>query len=66
MDWDDCHDKFHGKFCLIHTNKMAINHLESITYFQNQRSIDDYLDEFLDLIAEAGCTDPKTIVVNSV
>ena len=26
-------------------------------------SVDDYLNEFMDLIAEAGYTDPKTMVV---
>ena len=37
--------------------------MESTSYFQKARSVDDYLDEFVDLIAEAGYTDPKTTVV---
>ena len=37
--------------------------LESTAYFQKSRSLDDYIDEFQDLITEAGYTDPKTIVV---
>ena len=32
-------------------------------YYQKTRSIEDYLDEFIDLIIEAGYTDPKTTVV---
>ena len=27
------------------------------------RSVDDYLDEFVELVAEAGYTDPKTTIV---
>ena len=31
--------------------------------YQKSRSIDDYLDEFVELVAEAEYTDPKTTVV---
>ena len=41
----------------------AINRLESTGYYQKSRSINDYLDEFVELVAEAGYTDPKTTVV---
>ena len=34
-----------------------------MTYYQKSRSIDDYLNEFVELVAEAGYTDPKIIVV---
>ena len=42
---------------------MAINRLESTGYYQKSRSVDDYLDEFVELVAEAGYTDPKTTIV---
>ena len=42
---------------------MAINRLESTTYFQRNRSVDAYLDEFIDLIVEAGYTNAKTVVI---
>jgi Zinc knuckle len=42
---------------------LAVNQLESTAYFQKSRSLDDYLDEFQDLITDSGYTDPKTIVV---
>ena len=42
---------------------MAINKLESTTYYQKSRSLDDYLDEFVELVAEAGYMDPKIVVV---
>ena len=41
----------------------AINVLETTTYFQGKRSVDDYLDQFRDLIYDSGYTDPKTVVV---
>ena len=44
-------------------NVAAINELESTTYYQKSQSIDDYLDEFVELVAEAGYMDPKIVVV---
>jgi hypothetical protein len=41
----------------------ATNKLEGTTYFQGKRTVDDYLDDFRDLISESGYSDPKTIVV---
>src|SRR5271156_1484793 len=63
VDWESFRQEFKSEFCPAHTGATAINHLESVSYFQNKRSVDEYLDEFLDLIAEAGYTDSKTIVV---
>jgi len=42
---------------------LAVNHLETAAYFQKARTLDDYIDEFQDLITDSGYTDPKTIVV---
>ena len=42
---------------------VAINKLESTAYYQKNQSVDSYLDEFLDLIAESGYTDLKMLVV---
>jgi len=41
----------------------AINILETTAYFQGKRMVDDYLDQFRDLIYNSGYTDPKTVVV---
>ena len=41
----------------------AINVLETIAYFQGKWSVDDYLDQFRDLIYNSSYTDPKTIIV---
>ena len=42
---------------------VAVNALESVSYFQGNHSIDDYLDKFTDIITDAGYADLKTIVV---
>jgi hypothetical protein len=63
VDWEDFRDEFKGEFCPAYSDQAAINRLESLSYFQNKRSVDNYLDEFQDLITEAGYSDPKTIVV---
>jgi len=63
LDWSDFRDEFQKEFCPAHSDAAAINKLETTSYFQRTRSVDEYLDKFLDLIAEAGYTDPKTLVV---
>ena len=63
VDWEDFRDKFKREFCPVYADSAAINQLESTAYFQKSRSVDEYLDEFQDLITEAGYSDPKTIVV---
>jgi hypothetical protein len=47
----------------LHADAVATNILEGQTYFQGNRNVDDYLDDFRDLIVELGYTSPKTIVV---
>ena len=37
--------------------------LETSSYFQGKRTVDDYLDQFRDLIYDSVYTDLKTIVV---
>ena len=63
LDWDEFWTEFWKDFCLAHADVAAINKLESTTYYQKTRSVDDYLDKFLDLIMEAGYMDPKISVV---
>jgi hypothetical protein len=47
----------------LHSDAAATNRLEGTTYFQGRRAVDDYLDDFRDLISDSGYSDPKTIVV---
>ena len=63
LDWDNFKSEFHKKFCPANSEATAINNLGSTTYYQRTQSVDDYLDEFLDLVAESGYIDPKTLVV---
>src|SRR5882762_8954284 len=63
FDWQDFREEFEKEFTPVHADAVAINRLESEAYFQKRRSLDNYIDEFQDLIADAGYTDQKTIVV---
>jgi hypothetical protein len=63
LDWEDFCDEFKKEFTPAHADALAINRLESAAYFQRGRPLDDYVDEFQDLITDSGYTDPKTIVV---
>ena len=63
LDWDNFKFKFCKEFCPANSDSTTINKLESTTYYQRTWSVDDYLDEFLDLIAESGYMDPRTLVV---
>ena len=63
VDWDDFRASFQKEFFPLHAEAVATNTLEGNTYFQGTRDVDDYLDEFQDLVSESGYTSPKTIVV---
>jgi hypothetical protein len=63
LDWVDFEQQFRKDFTPLNEEATAINVLETTAYFQGRRSVDDYLDQFRDLIDESGYTDPKTIVV---
>ena len=63
LDWDKFWIEFQKEFCPLHSDTVAVNTLESVSYFQGNCSVDDYLNEFRDLITDAGYTNSKTIVV---
>ena len=63
LDWDEFHNEFQKDFCPAHSDIVAINKLESTTYYQKSWSVEDYLYEFVELVAEAGYIDPKIVVV---
>ena len=62
-DWLDFEDEFRKDFLPLDSEATAINILEGNTYFQGKRTVDDYLDQFRDLVGDSGYTDPKTLVV---
>ena len=63
LDWDNFKSEFCKEFCPAHSDSATINRLESTSYYQKTQSVDDYLNKFLDLIAESRYTDPKTLVI---
>ena len=63
IDWPDFEEEFRKDFTPLDAEATAVNTLETSSYFQGKRTVDDYLDQFRDLIYDSGYTDPKTIVV---
>lgn len=63
MDWLDFEEEFRKDFLPLNSEADAVNILEMTAYFQGKQTVDDYLDQFRDLIYDSGYTDPKTIVV---
>ena len=62
-NWDAFEKEFREHFFPYNSEEQATNKLEGNSYFQGSRTVDEYLDTFLDLVSTSGYTDPKTIVV---
>ena len=63
VDWADFAEEFRTQFFPVDSESGAVNVLESAAYYQKARNVDDYLDEFRNLILESGYKDAKVIVV---
>jgi hypothetical protein len=63
VDWDDFRSRFRTEFFPLHSDAVATNKLEGTSYFQGRRTVDDYLNDFRDLISDSSYANPKTIVV---
>ena len=63
INWVDFEEEFQKDFMPLDSEAAAVNVLETTSYFQGRRSVDDYLDQFKDLIEDSGYSNPKTIVV---
>jgi serine protease inhibitor len=63
LDWVDFEDEFHKDFVPLNAEATAMNILEMSIYFQGKWMVDDYLDQFHDLVYDSRYTDPKTIMV---
>ena len=53
MDWLDFEDEFHKDFLPLNSEAMAVNILETTAYFQGKRMVDNYLDQFQDLVYDS-------------
>jgi len=63
QSWADFKQQFRNQFFPVNAEADTINALEGSTYYQGNRTVDDYLDSFLTLVSDAGYTDPWTLVV---
>jgi len=63
IDWDDFEEEFRKDFMPLDSEAAAVNVLETASYFQGRWSVNDYLNQFKDLIEDSGYSDPKMIVV---
>lgn len=62
-DWQEFIDTFISLFCPANEATDALVRLETMEYHQKKRDVDEYVDEFADLIDKSGYTDPLVIVV---
>jgi hypothetical protein len=62
-DWTDFTLEFTSTFCPENEATSALMRLESDCYFQGQRNVEAYINEFKDLVDMSGYTDPITIVL---
>jgi hypothetical protein len=63
IDWVNFKDEFCKDFMPLNAEGTAINVLETSAYFQGKWTVDDYLDQFRDLVYDSRYTNPKTIVM---
>jgi len=60
--WGEFEQQFRLYFFPANAEADAINALEKISYYQGNKTVDDYLDSFQALVSDAGYTDPRTLV----
>jgi len=63
QSWADFEQQFWSQFFPVNAEADAVNTLEGSSYYQGNRTVDDYLDRFLTLVSDARYTDPRTLVV---
>jgi len=63
QSWANFERQFRSQFFPVNAEADAVNTLEGSSYYQGNRTVDDYLDCFLTLVSDAGYTDPRTLVV---
>jgi len=63
QSWADFKQQFRSQFFLVNVKVDAINTLEGSLYYQENQTVDDYLDSFLILTLDPGYIDLQTLVV---
>jgi len=63
QSWVDFEQQFRSQFFPVNAEADAINTLEGSSYYQGNRTVDDYLDSFRILASDARYTDPQILVV---
>jgi len=63
QSWVNFEQQFRSQFFLVNAEADAINTLEGSSYYQGNRTVDNYLDSFRILASDARYTDPRTLVV---
>jgi hypothetical protein len=61
--WESFYMTYVSLFCPINKSMMALMKLETEVYHQNKCDVDEYIDDFEELIDLLGYTDPLTIVI---
>jgi hypothetical protein len=61
--WADFVMAFEEAFCPLNESTNAITKLESESYFQGRRNVDEYIDEFEGLLEKSGYKDPLVSVI---
>jgi len=62
-NWYDFWEAFIEAFCPLNKSTTAINHLESEAYFQGKCELDNYIDEFEELLRKSGYEDGKVAII---
>jgi len=63
ISWKGFELDFVSKFCPKNEAMVALTKLESTWYYHERKSVDDYIDEFSELVEEAGYSDGLSIVM---
>lgn len=61
--WSAFRSAFVETFCPLNESTMAIVQLESEGYYQGRRGVDEYIDEFEELVRKSGYEDDKVKVI---